>query len=306
LSKNRPIRSPSRDHWETIGFLYYISLRSIEVAMKKYSLIAFLFCFWVSPAMGQQVDEEVVQEGTQVQSRMIIASDDGSGEIPQVTFMSSDGGGMGQLFMSDVSTGFSMGAPDVFSLAQNGDVQKEIELVDDQLEQLKKINSDFSKRIQEKMAEMKDDKGNFDIAKARSLSAMMKELNEEKQAKMQDVFLPHQFERLRQISLQTQMRRSGETNMLANKEVVEALGLSDEQLKKLKEKAKELKAEMDEEIKQLKEKARKSLFKELTSDQRDKLKSMLGNDFELKQTNVLERIRKRRSQSDTKPESEDR
>lgn len=272
--------------------------------MKKISLLSLFAIVFSAPCFAQQVDEEVVQD-SQFESRMIIASDDGSGAMPQVAIMSSDGAGFGDMvFSTDVAGTFHGGAPDVFSLAQNRSVQKEIELVDDQLEQLKEINADFSKRMKEHMKSLQDDKGNFDISRAKELSESIKKINEEKQARMRDVFLPHQFERLRQISLQTQMKRSGETNMLANKEVVEALGLTDKQIKKLKEKAKELKSEMEEKVKRMKEEAREELFDELTSDQRKKLESLLGNDFELKTPSFRDRMQRIRNRQ--QEEKEDR
>ncbi len=254
----------------------------------------------VLSARAQQVDEEVVEEAG-VQSRMVIASDDGSGAMPQIAVMSMSADGVAGDFVWGGSFE-GMPAPDIFSLAQNNGVQKEIELVDEQLDQLKEINEEFSKRIQEQMKSMRAENGSFDIGRAKDLSEMIRKLNEEKNTRMQQVFLPHQFDRLRQISLQTQMRRSGETSMLSNQEVVEALGLTEEQTQNLKKKAKELKAEMEEKIKEMKDKAREELFEELTREQRDKLKSMLGNDFELKTPSMQERIQRVRNPNKQPPQ----
>ena len=274
--------------------------------MKKISLLSVLAIAFSVPCTAQQVDEEVV-ESAGVQSRMIIASDDSEGGFPQVAFMSSDGTGMGEMFFSTGMEGMSgMGAPDIFGLAQNRGVQKEIELVDEQVAQLKEINSDFSKRIQDQMKSLRNNDGNFDLAKAKGLSEMIQNLNKEKNARMQDVFLPHQFDRLRQISLQTQMKRSGESSMLSNKDVIEALGLTEEQQKNLKKKAKELKTELDAEVKKLKEKVRDELFEELTRDQRKKLTEMLGNDYELKTPNFRDRIRRRRPNNSKEQPTEDK
>lgn len=256
--------------------------------MKRTALLAMCAVVFSLPVNAQQVDEEVVEEGG-VQSRMIIASDDGSGEMPKIAIMSSGFDGTSEFVWGDVE---GMPAPDIFSLAQNNGVQKEIELVDEQLDQLKQINEDFSKRIQDQMKAIRDDKGNFDIGRAKDLSEMIRNLNEEKNSRMQEVFLPHQFDRLKQISLQTHMKRSGESSMLTNQEVVEALGLTEKQQKKLKERAKELKAEMEKKIQELKEEAREELFEELTRDQRETLESLLGDDFELKSTSMRDRLKR--------------
>lgn len=261
--------------------------------MKRYALAVVFGCILATSGFAQQEEEATPQSGV-VQGRMIIASDDGTMETPKIEVMSLGLGGGADFFVGDVA---GMPAPDVFSLAQNRGVQKEIELVDEQLEQLKKINEEFSKRIQEQMKTIQDNKGNFDIGNAKRLAELMKELGDEKNSKMEEVFLPHQLERLKQISIQTQMKRSGEQALFSNREVIDALDLSKEQQDELAKKAKELKKEMEEKIKEWKEKAREELFDELTREQREKLKTMLGNDFDLKPTTLRERAmrsRKRR------------
>jgi hypothetical protein len=264
--------------------------------MNRNSLPGLVLLTLAIPAVAQQVEEEVL-ETPDVKRSMIIAADDGSGAMPRIAIMSSDGSGMNSFAWGmDVA---GMPAPDIFALAQNDGVQKEIELVDEQLGQLRQINEDFSARIQEQMESIRGQDGTFDMQRAKDLSELIRKLNEEKEARMREVFLPHQFDRLRQISLQTQMKRNGETSMLSNSEVVEALGLSDEQQKRLKKKAAELKTEMEQEIRKLKEKAREELFEELTRDQREKLKSMLGEDFEVKSAGPLDRLQRIRNRQRT-------
>jgi len=261
--------------------------------MNRYALTIVFGCMLVTSGFAQEGQEATPPAGV-VQGRMIIASDDGTMETPKIEVMSLGLDGATDFFIGDAA---GMPAPDVFSLAQNRGVQKEIELVDDQLQQLKKINEEFSKRIQEQMQAIQDNKGNFDIGNAKRLAELIRELGEEKNAKMEEVFLPHQLERLKQISIQTQMKRSGEQALFSNREVIEALDLSEKQQEELTKKAKELKQEMEEKIKEWKEKAREELFDELTREQKEKLKTMLGNDFDLKPTTLRERAmrsRKRR------------
>ncbi len=248
-------------------------------------------CF-VSPCCAQQEEQEA--EAGVVQGSVIIASDDGSGQMPEIQFMSLGANGSGDFVMGNSS---SMAAPSVFSLAQNRGVQKEIELVEEQLDQLKAINKEFSARIQEQMESIQDNKGNFDIANAKKLADLIKNLSEEKNAKMEEVFLPHQLERLKQISRQTQMKNRGDEAVFSNQEVIDALDLTEEQQEKLAEKAKELKKEMEEKVKELKMKARDELLEELTRKQRETLKSMLGNDFDVKPTTLGERSRMMRSRN---------
>lgn len=257
-----------------------------------FTLLATMLC--VAPCHAQQEEE-----GAEVdfeRSSVIIATDDGSGPMPEIEFMSLDANGPGNFVMGSTT---NMPAPSVFSLAQNRGVQKEIELVEEQLDQLQAINKEFSSRIQEQMELIQGSKGNFDIGNAKKFAELIKSLSDEKDARMEEVFLPHQLERLKQISRQTHMKNRGDQVIFSNQEVIDALGLSEEQQQKLKEKAKELKKEMEEEVRELKAKARDELLGELTRKQREKLKSMLGNDFEVKPTTLGERARMmRKSGSD--------
>ena len=213
------------------------------------------------------------------ESRMIIASGDGTAASPQVFYsyaMPADA--MGTVVVGD-RIGFG-GKPDVFSLAQNRGVQKEIELVDEQIQQIREINKDFGKRMQERIAEITS--GKMNAERSQQLRKLMREMHDEKKAKMESVLLPHQFDRLRQISLQTHKRRSGQAGLLGDSEVAEALGISDEQQERLKERAKELKEKLQADIKRLKKKSEEALLKELSRDQRKKLTELLGEEYEVK------------------------
>lgn len=260
--------------------------------MNRYFLTLLTALFLADPCQAQQGEESAELGG--VQSSVIIASDDGSGQMPKIQVMSLDANGPGNFIRGNIS---NRSAPSVFSLAQNKGVQKEIELVEAQLDQLKAINQEFDARIQEQMESIRDNKGNFDIGNAKKLAELIKNLSQEKNARMEEVFLPHQLERLRQISRQTQMKNSGDEAVFSNQEVIDALDLSAEQQEKLAEKAKELKKEMEEKVRELKVKAREELLGELTQKQREKLKSMLGNDFDVKPTTLGERARMMRKPS---------
>lgn len=249
-------------------------------------------------ALGQEEILEPVPAPV-VGSRMIVAAQNSEGGMPEVQVFSTIDGGETAMFMSD---GMMMGQ-DIFSLANNLGVQKEIELVDDQMQQIRQINEDFSKKISEQVKELTS--GGMNPEKGKDLSKLIKELNEQKKSAMESVLLPHQFDRLRQISLQQQMKYQGEASTLADEKIAEALGLTDEQKERLKTRAEEIKKEMEEKISRLKEKAKEDLLGELTRDQRKKLEEMTGAAFEMQTPNFRDRVRQMRRPRDAE-KSEDK
>jgi hypothetical protein len=252
---------------------------------------AFLLALCISPMAFGQDEKEAAAPAASVNKSMIFATSNPDGTPGEVQFFSTSGmegpmafsvGGMGPM-------------SDAFSLANNPDVQKEIELLDDQLKQLNSINADFSKRIQEEMGNLVN--GDISPDRGREIGELIKKLNQEKQTKMEGVLLPHQFARLRQIAFQQQMKFQGDANAIMSDKVAQELGLTEEQKKKLAARAEELKKELEEKIAKLKQETRESLLGELTGEQREKLKEMMGGAFDLKTPEFGERIRRTRSGS---------
>lgn len=240
-----------------------------------------------------QPPQEQAAPGATVNKSMIFATANGDGTTGEIQVFSASG--------TDVPMAFSFGGgpmSDAFSLANNPDVQKEIELLDDQQKQLNAINEDFSKRIQEEMGSLVN--GNVSPERGREIGELIKKLNEEKRQKMEGVLLPHQFTRLRQIAFQQQMKYQGDANAIMSEKVAEELGITEDQKKKLSARADELKKELEEKIARLKEETRESLMEELTSEQREKLKEMMGGAFELKTPEFGQRIRRPRAESQPK------
>jgi hypothetical protein len=256
---------------------------------------------WLPAALATSLmaQEEVVENPPVVAQSMILSATSSDGDaMPQIQVLSTMDGGGAAMFVADGM----VASPDIFSLAGNPGVQKEIELVDEQLQQIRTINEEFSKKISEQVKELTS--GGMNPEKGKDLSKLIQELNEQKKAKMEGVLLPHQFDRLRQISLQMQMKNSGEAATLASEQVAEALGLTDEQKERLEKRSEDLKKELEEKIAKLKDKAREDLLSELTRDQRKKLDEMTGNKFDLQTPDFGSRIRQMRRARDAKNDSD--
>ena len=91
--------------------------------------------------------------------------------------------------------------------------------------------------------------------------------------------MPHQLDRLKQVALQMQMKSRGTAGALSSDKIAEALGLTEEQIKNLKSRSKELKKELAEKTKKLKDNAKQELIGMLSSEQQQKLKDLMGDEF---------------------------
>lgn len=238
---------------------------------------------------GQEYDEDIVQAE---QGAIVVASSsfsDGSGTTLMTVDASEMSGPM--VFASDF-----VGQPmpfantgDAFSMLNNPSVQKDLQLVDEQLEQIQDISEDFSKRIREKLDEMKDGDGNMKIQGA-GFAELIADLKSQQREQIENILLPNQQDRLKQVSRQMKMKRMGSqravTELLAKE-----LGISDEQKERIEEKSKKLQAELEAKIAELRAKAKKDLFQELSQDQRKKLENLLGDEFIVKEEDSNNRFR---------------
>jgi Spy/CpxP family protein refolding chaperone len=128
--------------------------------------------------------------------------------------------------------GGGFGGGGISGLLQIEEVRKEIELVDDQWAQVQKIN--------EEARAAREQGGGFDFRGLQDLPEAEREKKiaefreqaekraKETDAKVKEVLLPHQTERLEQLAVQRQGVRA-----LANAEVQGKLGFNDEQKKKI-------------------------------------------------------------------------
>ncbi len=243
---------------------------------------------WAAAQQDVQQDTEVIAEpggAIVVQSQTL---GDGGESQTEMRVMALDVSEMGDgaFFMSSDS---AMAVPlpmafggDPFSMLNNPSVQKDLELVDDQVQRIRDINAEFSKQISEQMKSFQGDGGSLDLSRARELGDMIRQLKEQQKSELDNILLPHQQDRLKQVSLQMQMQAMGAARALSSK-LAEELGISDEQKERLKKRQQELDNELQEKIKAWRDQARKELLKELTPEQRRKLEEMLGATFEMKQ-----------------------
>jgi Spy/CpxP family protein refolding chaperone len=194
--------------------------------------------------------------------------------------------------------GFNRGDP--VRLLALPEVQKELELVDDQKAQLKILGDELSQKLRKEYTGLRDIPQAQRTAKFAEIQAKLKPLNDEALKKVQEILLPNQWDRLNEISIQV---RGAEA--LGDEKVQKELGLSDDQkskLTKIRDKARSditalFQAPRDG---NLDEDARRARFAEarekvqgmikaasddamnvLTAEQRDKFEKMKGAKIEI-------------------------
>ena len=239
--------------------------------------------------------QEETEEGPVVESQMtVIAADDGSG-TPMV-FSTRTGGGpafaFGNADFSMVGGGdFVMPAPDPWSMINNPSVQKDLELVGDQLKRVQEMQKEHSDEMRKQLGDLRKG-GSIDLGNVQNVKEIIDSLRQRQKEELQQLLLPHQIQRLRQVALQTHMKQAGTAGALANSEVAEQLGLDEDQIKSLQEKSKELREQMQKDIQALQEKMKASLIAELTPQQQAKLKELMGDKYEPQQEDWQQRIRR--------------
>ena len=179
---------------------------------------------------------------------------------------------------------------DIYRLLDYPSVQRELDLVSDQLSDFKQIQDQIRKERRELLREMtsvtrqKASDGKSDSKVRENILQKRKEIQErlsEIELKKKDVLLDHQDERLQQIAAQLKLQSRGVYGALSDESMMEKLDIDDAQMDELRDAATEMAKELEEKIAELKKDYRKKLIDKLRPAQREKLKKMIGEPFDL-------------------------
>jgi Spy/CpxP family protein refolding chaperone len=178
-------------------------------------------------------------------------------------------------------------------LLNSEQVQKEIDLLDEQKEDIQKLIESSRAQMRELFAGLRELGEEERRARFAEMREKMESMNEKLQKDIGEILLPHQQERLKQIALQMQGNQA-----LSNPEVAAKLDLSEQQKDRLaqaredaREKMRELfsnareergdRAAAREKMTQLRADLDRQIADVLTADQKRKLDEMRGEPFEL-------------------------
>jgi len=170
------------------------------------------------------------------------------------------------------------GGGDLFGLLNNESVQKELEIVPSQMEDVR----DIQQEMRENMRDMFQGMRNASEEERREMFDKLRTAREDMEKDLEKVLMPAQMQRLKQIQVQQQSQGRGGVSF-TNPRISEALGLSEDQLADMREKAEQLQAEMRAKIEELRKEADAELLQMLTPEQQKKWKEMVGDPFEMEQ-----------------------
>ena len=159
------------------------------------------------------------------------------------------------------------------ALLSNEAVQQDLELLPDQIAKIEEANAARREAF---------GGGGQDLSREERQAAFQ-ESNEAYQTTIDSILSDGQKKRLEQIALQQRVQRGGIAGAFTSPEVSEALGLSEEDLAALREKARELEAELREKAAKDRAAAVETLMKELSSDQTAAYTNLLGEPFDVSQ-----------------------
>ena len=172
-----------------------------------------------------------------------------------------------------------MGGNNQFGLLTDKKVQEELELVDDQIEELEELQKEAMQEIRDMFSEMQDSGGDRREA-FRNIREKMQERMKPYEERVNDVLLPHQQTRLKQLGYQSSGRFSGAGGVFDNQALLDDLDISDKQRDELKEAVEKAREKLQKEYKKLVKDAEDDILKVLDSDQRKKFKELVGDSFQ--------------------------
>jgi hypothetical protein len=161
-------------------------------------------------------------------------------------------------------------------LLSDPNVRAELEMVDDQYEDLKRLNSEIQERTASQLR-------GLDFQDTANLAKQIRFIRERSNEDLDAVLLPHQLDRLRQIQMQSQLKRRSLVDILTNDPLKSDLDITDQQSEQLREEEKEIEEDLAREIAKLRERARDRLLSKLKPSQKSEIEKMIGDTFEFKQ-----------------------
>lgn len=173
-------------------------------------------------------------------------------------------------------------ANNIIGTLANPKMARELELVDEQQEVIRELIGEFGQlhgKVREEFKDRWEAAGDSEreVLK-KEYFARIEEGRLEIVKEMKDNLLPHQIDRLEQLSAQRMMAegKGRESAGLLTNQMVNYLNISDKQKKRIEKKAEDLKKEVGEKIRKILEEAKQELLSELSAGQKAKYEKLVG------------------------------
>ncbi len=223
-----------------------------------------------------------------------LSGESGEGAAEQVAnFAFSSAGGSFSL------GGLSLGGvnPDdrsqLFNLLANDSVKQELQLTDEQLGGVRQIMKASQQRLTSLIREsMRDraDSGAPVRLDGEELRNLMLENRDQAEAAIEEILLPEQLKRIRQLAYQVQIAREGLGQALVSGRLGQEIGVHEDQKQQLLDRAAKIDADARQAIIAIRVKAREQLLAELTPEQRNSAESLLGPYFEYEEASLGQQL----------------
>lgn len=195
---------------------------------------------------------------------------------------------------------FSIGSPNanpsspsaLFNLLGNESIRNELRLTDGQYGGVQKImkasQERMSKLIRTRMVARES--GQSVQIGGSEFQEMMEENRAQAEEAIEEILLPEQMDRIRQLAYQVEISRTGIGEALVTGRLGKEIGVYEDQKQELSERAAKIEAEAKLAILAIKAQARAKLFKELTPEQRKKAEDLLGDYFEYEEPSLGQQL----------------
>lgn len=171
----------------------------------------------------------------------------------------------------------------LLNLLMNEKVQEELNFVDDQAEMVEELQNEFREEMRFMFEDMRNNNEGADRQEMfDQMREKMTDMNKDFNSKAKELLIDEQIKRLDQLQNQSRMR-GGIERALQNESFRESLGITDDQMEELREKAEEVRDWSNEQYGKIRKEAQEKVLSVLSKEQRDKIKEMTGDEFEFGQ-----------------------
>ena len=160
------------------------------------------------------------------------------------------------------------GGNSILMLAMREDVQKEINLVEDQVEELEVIREEFRDEMRAQMQDLRENGGGRE-----EMQEKFREMSGEFTEKAEEIFLEEQLDRLKQIAFQSSMSRDPSGTLK------DRFDLSDEQIEEFQEARRENQEKAQKEIAKIMEKYQDEALSVLPEEVQSEIQKARGEMF---------------------------
>ena len=162
-------------------------------------------------------------------------------------------------------------------LLSNPRIREDIEMVDDQYRE-------FQDRQRTLQKEMADQLREIDFTDTENLASQIKEIRDSAEREMDELLLPHQVKRLRQLRMQSLLQRRDLVQVLTSDPIKSDLKITDEQSQELRDYQVQMQEDLQREMAKLQDKARSRLLSKLNPSQKKEVEEMIGDTFVFQNT----------------------